>query len=242
MLNALDASNYFQFNISAAQVLGLNNAVYCSELINIEQKAKKKKKIYDGYMLLNRSYIAHRTTLNTTTQYECDASLKKIGLVVIKEDNPDMVQFNYELFVQIVTGEDSKWLKEISKKARTITSSDTKEAKKKKIIEALKNKVDSGNVNIDVALRHWIEVVCERDYMSCDTVLDFQKVLMQYAKVDVKKALRVIEIATSQAWTSCTQAIASYEKEQEVLFKALNQPRVSKIKRGSEKTLGDKVF
>ena len=78
--------------------------------------------------------------------------------------------------------------------------------------------------------------------MSCDTVLDFQKVLMQYAKVDVKKALRVIEIATSQAWTSCTQAIASYEKEQEVLFKALNQPRVSKIKRGSEKTLGDKVF
>lgn len=242
MLNALDASNYFQFNISAAQILGLNNAIYCSELINIEQKAKKKKKIYDGYMLLNRGYIAHRTTLNVALQYECDASLKKIGLVEIKEDNPDMVKFNYEMFVQIVMGEDSKWLKEISKKARTMTPGDAKEAKKKKAMEALKGNVDSGNANVDVALRHWIDVVCEKCYMSCDTILDFQKVLMQYAKVDIKKALRVVEIATSQAWTSCTQAIASYEKEQEVLAKSFNQPRVSEIKRGSRKNLSDEVF
>ena len=242
MLNALDASNYFQFNISAAQILGLYNAIYCSELINIYQKAKKKKKMFGDYFIVNRNYIAHKTTLDVETQYACDSSLKKVGIVDISKDNPDMIKLDYEKFVQIITEEDYKYLKEVSKKARTITPSDAKEAKKKKIVEALQDKIDSGNADVDVALRHWVEVTCEKTFMSCDTVMDFQKVLMQYSKVDIKKALRIVEIATSQAWTSCTQAISSYEKEQEVLTKVNNQPRVTNIRRGSSKNLSDEIY
>ena len=126
MLNALDASNYFQFNISAAQYLGLNNAIYCSELINILQKATKKKKLVDGYIVLNRNYIAHRTTLDVETQYVCDASLKKVGIVTISKENPDKIKLNYERFVEIITGEDSNYLKEIGKKIRTSSQSDAK--------------------------------------------------------------------------------------------------------------------
>jgi len=242
MLNALDASNYFQFNIIAAQILGLNNAIYCSEVINIYQKAKKKKKLYDDFFIVNRNYITHRTTLDITTQYECDASLKKVGIIYISKDNPDMIKLDYEKFVQIVTEEDYKFLKEVTKKARTVTPSEVKEAKKKKTIESLQEKVNSGNANIDMALRHWIEVTCEKTFISNDTVMDFQNVLMQYAKVDTKKALRIIEIATSQAWTSIVQAISSFEKEQEVLNKVNNLPRVSNIKRGSSKNLSKEVY
>lgn len=242
MLIAIDSSNYFQFNISAAQILGLNNAIYCSELINIYQKAEKKKKLYEGFFIINRNYVTKRTTLNLTTQYECDASLSKVGIVVVSKDNPDMIKLDYEKFVQIVTEEDSNYLKEVAKKARTITHSDSKEAKAKRILKALQEKVNSGNTNVDVALKHWIEVTFEKATMSCETVEDFQKLLMQYCKVDIKKALRIIEIATSQAWISCTQAIASFEKEQEVLNKTNNLPRVSSIKRGSLKNLSDKVY
>ena len=242
MLNALDSSNNFQFNIIAAQILGLSNAIYCSELIAIYQKAKKKKKLYGEFFDLNRSYVARMTTLSIDAQYECDSALKKVGVVEISDDSPDRVKFNYERFAQIVTGEDNSFIKDISKKARTPSAGEVKEAKKKRIVEALQNKVSTGNASIDFALRHWIEVTCEKTYMSCDTVTDFQKVLMQYSKVDVKKALRVVEIATSQAWTSCTQAIASYEKELEVLSKALSQPRVSNIRRGSRMNLSDDVY
>ena len=242
MLNALDASNNFQFNITAAQILGLNNAIYCSELINVYQKAKKKKRLYDDFFVLNRAYVAHRTTLSVDAQYECDSALSKVGVVEVSKDSPDKLRFNYDAFAQIVTGEDCNFIKEIASKARKPSASDVKEAKKRKIVEALKAKVSSGNASIDEALRHWVEVTCEKTYMSCDTVMDFQKVLMQYSKVDVSKAMRVVEIATSQAWTSCTQAIASYEKEQEVLSKSLGQPRVSRIRRGSSVNLSDEVY
>lgn len=242
MLNALDSSNYFQFNISAAQILGLNNAIYCSELINIYQKAEKKKKLYDDFFLVNRNYVTKRTTLNLNAQYECDASLSKVGIIIIAKNNQDMLKLDYEKFVQIITGEDTNYLKEVAKKARTITPSDSKEAKAKRILKALQERVNSGNADVDVALRHWIEVTFEKTSMSCETVEDFQKLLIQYCKVDIKKALRIIEIATSQAWTSCTQAIASYEKEQEVLTKVNNLPRVSNIKRGSLKNLSDEIY
>lgn len=242
MLNALDASNNIQFNISAAQILGLHNAIYCSELINIYNKAKKKKKLYEEFFILNRPYVAHRTTLDINTQYECDAALKKIGVVDVNKDNPDMVRFNYDKFAQIIAGDDTKFLNDIAKKAKTSSPSEVKEAKKKKVIEMLQEKVNSGNANVDIALRHWIEVTCEKVYMSTDTIMDFQKVLMQYAKSDLKKAMRVVEIATAQAWTSCVQAIASYEREQEVLMRALNQPRVTHIRKGTQKTLSDEVY
>ena len=242
MLNALDASNYFQFNITAAQILGLANAIYCSELIGIYQKAKKKKKLHNDFFDLNRSYVAHRTTLDLHAQYECDALLSKVGILEVSKDSPDRLKFNYEAFAQIVTGEDNTFLREISKKARTLTPVDAKEAKKKRILEALQSKVSSGNALVDQALRHWIEVTSEKTYMSNDTVLDFQRLLMQYAKVDVKKALRVVEIATSQAWTSCTQAISSFEREQEVMSKALTQPRVSTIRKGSRNSLDEEVY
>lgn len=242
MLNALDSSNYFQFNISAAHILGLNNAIYCSEIIAIYQKAKKKRKIYDEFFDVDRNYIVNRTTLSIQTQYECDSSLKKVGIIEIDEKSPDRIKLDYQKFIQIVTEEDCKFLNEISKKARTKDASEVKEAKKKRIINSLQEKVNSGNIHIDEALKKWIEITCEKSYMSCETVLDFQKVLMQYSKVDVKKALRIVEIATSQAWTSCTQAILSYEKEQEVLSKVLNQPRVTNIRKSSLTNLSDEIF
>lgn len=242
MLKALDSSNYFQFNITAAQILGLNNAIYCSELINIYQKAEKKKKLFNNYFIVKRDYIAKRTTLNSTSQYECDASLKKIGIIKVSKENPDMIKFDYDKFVQIITGEDDASLKEISKMVRKLTTHEIKEAKQKSKKEDLHEFVASGNALIDEKLRNWIDVTCEKTFMSKETILDFQKVLMQYIKVDVKKGLRIVEIATSQAWTSCVQAIASYEKEQEVLTKAMNQPRVTNIKRSSIKNLSDEVF
>lgn len=242
MLNNLDSSNNFQFSIPAAQVLGLSNAIYCSMLASIQSKAERKRKIYDGYFFVNRPYVTNKTTLTMEEQYECDAALAKVGVVRIDGKNPDKLLFDYERFAQVVTGDDGRFLKEIAKKARRSSPSEVREAKKLKTIEVLQNKVSSGNANVDLALRHWIEVTCEKAFMSPDTVLDFQKVLMQYAGVDVRKALRVVEIATSQAWTSITQAISSYEKEKEVLSKAISQPRVSSIKRGSQSSLSNEVY
>lgn len=242
MLNALDSSNFFQFNITAAQILGLNNAIYCSELINISQKASRKGRVSNGFFMLDRDYIAHRTTLDLETQYLCDASLSKVGIVEVSRESHDSVRLDYGRFVQVVTGEDYRTLGEIARKARSVTPADTREAKARKTLRNLQARVNSGNADIDVALRHWIEVTCEKSFMSGDTVDDFQKVLMQYAGVDMKKAMRIVEIATSQAWTSCTKAIASYEREQEALSRANSLPRVSNIRKGSPGNLSDEVY
>lgn len=242
MLNALDSSNYFQYNISAAHILGLTNAIYCSMIINIYQKAKNKKKIYDEFFDVDRNYITSKTTLDLNTQYECDSSLKKIGIIDVDSNSIDRIKLNYSKFLQIITNEDCSFLKEVSKKARTKNPSEVKETKKKRIVKALQEKINSGNGTIDEALHNWVRVVCEKTFMSCETVEDFQKVLMQYAKSDLKKALRIVEIATSQAWTSCVYAISSFEKEQEVLSRSINQPRVTNIRRGSNNSLSKETY
>ena len=76
LINFLSTDNYNSFNIELAHLIGLQEAIYLNELININQKAVRKNKIEDNYFLVDRKYIESRTTLNIDEQREIDQALQ----------------------------------------------------------------------------------------------------------------------------------------------------------------------
>jgi len=243
LLDVVSPGSYLTFNVTIAHVIGLVNAVYCSELLDIYKKARKKKRLDEQqYFVCNRDYIKNRTSIKLDEQYLCDASLSKIGLVTTSKDNPDKIKFDVEQFLKIIAEDDSKVLDNIAKKITMPKNvQDSKALKREKLKLELKNSISVENVKIAEALCSWVDVVFESKNIIVDTVKDFEKTLMQYCKGDVDMALRIIEIARTQTWTSCVYAIENYEKAQQLLSKK-NTVRTTTTKVASRKNLSDKKF
>ena len=242
--DVVSPSSYLTFNVTIAQIIGLTNAVYCAELLDIYAKARKKKKLDENnFFVLNRDYVKSKTSIKVDEQYLCDASLSKVGLITTSEENPDKIKFDVEIFMQIIAEEDSKELNKISKQINLPKNkTDSKKLKKESIKYALLNLLSNDNVNIHKALVEWLESVYdEGKYVIKETVLDFQNTLFKYAGSDVQKALDIIAKATSQGWTNCVYAIDSYEKEQKLLENS-KAVRTTKLKVASSNNLSDKKY
>lgn len=241
--DVVSPASYLTFNVTIAHIIGLVNAVYCSEILDIYNKARKKKKLDDdNFFVLNRDYIKARTSIKVDEQYLCDASLSKVGLVETSTNNPDKIRFDVTRFMQIIAEEDSKVLNQIYKKVTLAKNDkDSKALKKEKLKAQLKDAVSVENLKIANALKEWIDVVFESKNMIPETVQDFQTTLMNYAKTDVEKALRIITIAKVQTWTNCVYAIESYEKEQKVLSNSTST-RTTSFKVASSNNLSDKKY
>ena len=244
LIDVISSSSYLTFNVNVAHVIGLVNAVYCAELLDIYNKARKKKKLDDNnYFIVNRDYVKNRTSIKLDEQYLCDASLSKIGLVITSKENPDKICFDVEQFLKIIAEEDSKTLDTITKKILLPKNKqDAKELRREKKKLELKAAIDVDNVKLTQALNSWIDVVFESKNMIVDTVKDFQKTLMSYCCGDVNKAIEIVNIARLQTWTNCVWAIENYEKAQALLSKDKTKVKTTKPKIASNTNLSNKKF
>ncbi len=223
--DALDTANSIEVNTYAIRLLGLICAIYCAELMTIKFKAKRKSKrkegyiVKDGYMNVDREYIRHRTTICIEDQYKCDSTLKKVGIVDYDVSNPDLIRFNYDTYLQVISNDDCDFLDKVKKKVKVHTSSEVKEINLNKKIESLKNAIVNDNVAITEALNKWIDdvIISEPSKLTPSTIKEFQQTVMKYSKSDVKVALRIIQIATAQKWINPLNAIENYEKEVRLL-------------------------
>ena len=243
LLDLLKSDGYIQFNIILAQILGLEGAVYCSELFNIFSKASKKNKLYDNiYFKIDRKYIFMRTTISIESQLKLDKALISLGLLQKSADNPDIVTIDVNTLVSLMTSEDAKSIQEISNKVSKIIHKDEKETKKTKILEALKDAVICQDYKLETALRDWVEsiYVGKNGYITKKTVEIFQDTLFQYTK-DLSAALKIVEIATIQGYKDCQWAINTYEKDLKLKKQMSNNaPRVTAQNVGV--SLSDKIF
>lgn len=235
-------SSYLTFNVTIAQVLGLVNAVYCAELLDVYSKARRKKKLdEDNYFIVDRDFVKVKTSITVDEQYLCDASLSEINLVTTSPENPNKIKFDVEQFMRIIAEDDSKKLTAIYKKINlTKNQTEAKRLKKSAIKENLKRSIKDDNIQIYNALVDWLDTLFDEKFIKEKTIEDFQTLLYNYCKTDVDKALKIISIAKSQGWTSCVWAIKSYEDEQKILaqnkqmrttqFKVATQDKLSKKK------------
>lgn len=244
LLDVVSPSSYLTFNVNIAHVIGLVNAVYCSELLEIYNKARRKGKLDENnFFIVNRDYVRVRTSIKQDDQYACDASLSSIGIVTTYREGsktfPDKICFDVEQFLKIIAEDDSKVLDTIAKKISLPSNEqETNELKKAKIKQKLKKAINVESLSVREALEDWIDVVFGKQNITIDTIKNFQKLLIDYCDKDMSKAIGIIDRAKSLTSIDCKEVIKGYEEAQELIRKS--RKRNQKI--ATRNNLSDKQF
>lgn len=242
LIDLLNSYNYLMVNMDAIKIFGLNSAVYCSELLNIYKKARMKKRlIEDKYFEVDRKFISEQTSLTEEEQLVCDLNLMKVNIISLyREDNPNIINFNFDLYASLIASEDMKEIEKISKAVKVVSPRGTKAMKKIAVLENLKKTINSGNDELDTALKDWLEAVYTKHGWASKKNIDaFIDALYDYTKGDVSKALEIVKIATLNGWVDCSWAVKSYESKNRP---NPNGPRVTEQRVASEDDLDGEGF
>lgn len=226
--------NLIQFNIQLAHLIGLKAAVYVSEIINIQNKAIRKKKIKDGYFELNRKYLTDRTTLNVTEQKEIEKDLASI-YVIKKDGDSDKISLDVNTLANILITPDDDLKKVVSKVAKL---KDTKQnIKEIKIRQELKNYIDTTNDELRQAYEDWIDSVFDKEgWMSKSAVQQAQKIVDSASDRYLDIALAIVNIASINGYRDMTWAVNAFRKDQSKRYTPIqvNDTVNTKVELGDE--------
>lgn len=236
IVDLLSPANYIMVNRDAIKILGLNTAVYTSELLTIYKKVVNKKKFVndENYFEVDRGYIEKQTSLGVEDQLKCDINLSKVNIVKIDEANPNIIYFDIEVFASVLASEDVKVLNSVSDKVKTANPKGVKSQNKKYIIDALKKSIECKTKDILVKLYEWIDSIYDGGRgLSKAQVKLFKDTLDDYCQDgSIEKAVAIINIAIASGYTNCQWAINIYEKQLRAdsstnVHAAINSGRVS---------------
>jgi len=225
LADLLSPANYIMVNRDAIKILGLNTAVYCSELLTIYKKVVNKKRFVNDekYFEVDRDYIKKQTSLEIEDQLRCDINLAKINIIKIDAENPNVIFFDIEIFSSVLASEDIKLLDNVAKKVKVENPKDGKKADKEYKIQKLKDSIECKTPEILFKLREWVDSIFESGKgMSRAQIRLFKDKLDDYCNGDIEKALGVIDVAITHSYIDCQWAISVYEKNNKVTTKPVN--------------------
>lgn len=217
LTDLLCSDNYANFNIKIAHMIGLHSAIYVNELLNISQKATKKKKLTDDFMTIDRAYIQQRTTLIPDEQVTIDQKLAKIKVIEINPDNPDMVKLNIDTLTNIAIDDDAKLLGKVTKltTVKSVTTPGAKLSMRQRNILALKDSIVCSNEELLQAYKDWVDGVYAnpKGFLSAKAIALFQQGVDNFAKGDLDLALKIVDIATINGYRNVDWAINVFQKD-----------------------------
>ena len=220
LIDLLSTSNYISFNIKVAEILGLKAAIYLAELMNINDKAIRKDKMDESSFILDRDYMAKRTTISVDEQLEIDMNLIKLGILERRDMQRDCLTIHLNILTAIMMTPDESLVGNIKK------ISMPKRTKKENIVNNLKAAVLTTNAELKEAYYEWIDSVIAKDgWMQKPAVTIGQKIVDSYSNHDLDVALCIVNIAAMHGYRDIKWAINVYEKDYRIGFEF--QPIVS---------------
>ena len=213
LINFISTDNYNSFNIELAHLIGLHEAIYLNELININQKAIRKNKVSDDdYFIVDREYIKTRTTIDVDEQKEIDKALEICNIIELKDKN--YIHINLDKLTTMVNDGNEVILKRFVKEVK-----DKKKTTKAEIIrQNLKNNIFTVNEELRNAYCEWIDSVChKRGYMAKKAVIEGQRIIDDFSKHNLDVALKVISIATINSYVDMNWAINNYKQTNKLI-------------------------
>ena len=193
LIDLLSMSNYVSYNVKLANILGLNTAIYISELLNIKDKAMHKNKVRGEYFTVDRKYIQERTTLDEPTQLALEENLLSLGILEKTQGNDNDLSLNVTALTSILMSQDETLLKDISKIVKAKSS--PKRTKSQVIRDNLKENIVTTNEELREAYSEWIDSVYAKEgWMSKKAVVSAQavKVSADSRKIN-KKLVRTVQ-------------------------------------------------
>jgi len=250
LLDLLCTDNYISFNIKVANTMGLHAAIYINELMNISRKAEKKATFTpDGFMIVDRNYIMSRTTLSIEEQSTLDKKIQKVGVIELKEDNPDCLQVHIDILANIIASDEAALLQKVSKMTAVKKNSPGAGiSARQRNIQALKNCIKCSNTELLEAYWDWVDGVYAnpKGFLSKKSIEIFQRGLDDFTKGDLDLALKILEIATINGFRCVDWAIEKFQRDyakdfyRQFIQPAMPVPDVKAPVRSTQ--LSDEVF
>ena len=141
LIDLLSTSNYVSYNIGIANLLGLKMAIYLSEMMNVNGKAIRKRRVDENGFNLDREYIQMRTTITLKEQEELDNQLVRLGVLEIKDKS---LNLDVNKLLGVLISDKKVDIENIKKVVKSIA----KPTKKQCAADAMKN-----NINKEMPLR-----------------------------------------------------------------------------------------
>ena len=246
LIELLSSSNYVNFNIKLAQILGLKSAIYISQIMDINEKAIRKNKVDNNFFTIDRKYVESRTTLTKDEQVAIEKDLLNIGVLEKHAEKRNAISLNITALTSIMMTPDEDLLQDLSSLSKT-----KKKRTKSEIVEdALKDNILTTNVELRDAYYEWIEsVMTKRGMMTKAAVIHAQPTLDKFCDRNLDVALKVLEIASIHGYEDITWAINTYNKEFKINYTVNNNaPRAQACNTKTDMRprvaarMGDEVF
>ena len=229
LIELLSTSNYVSYNVKLAQILGLNTAVYLSELMNVNDKAIRKNKIDNKYLVLSREYITERTTLMEEEQLKIDNNLIKIGILE-KGEKENQLALNISNLTALVMTEDEDVIESI-KKLTKLKNKGSRKTKAEKIKEELRTNVITDNEELKEAYNDWIDAVyAKQGWLSKKAILHAQNVIDTFTNRNLDIALKILDIAAVNGYRDMDWAVTKYKEQYKVSYQFTNNNKSTERK------------
>lgn len=230
----LDLDNTLTINVKAAELLGLNTAVYWSGLTEVLKKVAKKK-TYDenGFFKLDRDYIKSITTLSADQQKECDNILNTVGAVLINPDDTDSLSINVKAIISLIVEEDLDTLKCVKSEAKKRTKAAVKAGKLAGQIEGQWKIITEGieDEALLAAYRRWVEAVITKWGPQTKANLVAFREAIEKSITDKEVYLAVLDYAAVKAYRVAEWAInyvCSHQQERSIVGQKISDGKVGK--------------
>lgn len=214
LIELLSSSNYVNFNVKLAHILGLKPSIYLSQIMDINEKAIRKNKVNENFFTIDRKYVEQRTTLTKDEQLSIEKTLLNIGILKKSSEHRNTISLDVTTLTSIMMTPDEDLIKDISNLS---LSKDTKAKAKAVAIEnALKDNVLTTNVELRDAYYDWIEAVLTKDgYMTKAAVLNAQTEIDRFSCRNLDVALAILKDAANNGYRDITWSINNFIRDQE---------------------------
>lgn len=216
-LDVMSPYNELPINIKLANLLGLKTAAYWAELMNVYAKVINKfldeLEHNEGFFELDRDYITRRTTLPLEEQLEIDAGLERLGVLTHKNENElNWVKLDIEKCCAYLVEDNLDMIRGIQRTAKLNRADQTK-AKKASVRLNLIAALSEPDVDVLETYKAWITSLLEAGKpLTRRAVEIFQNNLNSFTDNKQIK-IRIIEIATTNAYPEFAWAAKIYEKD-----------------------------
>lgn len=185
-----------KFNRRLAKLVGLQTAVYASEILNILFRVRTKK-TYDpeGFWTLDRKYVEERTTISPENQRICDEALKLVG--ILDSEGSNKIRVRVDVLFKILADDTlipPETIMAIQHKVSTPPLSN-----KEKRMFGLKKCITETDNDLKIAYENWVEAIDEKRKVTKPVIQGFINDVNNYT-TDKNKKLEIIHIATQAGW------------------------------------------
>ena len=204
-------SSYGRYNRKFAQIVGLEAAVYWSEILEVLDRVLEKKTFdHDGWFVLNRDYIKKRTTFSEEKQKECEDILSRIEIYQVSPDNENRVRCDVKAFVKIIAEDDIETVKEVKAIAKAATKTAKAESKKANIIAMLVNSL-SESPEVTEKYRQFLEVAYGKGLCQKAKLKNFVDEINQFTSDDSVK-IQLLNIGIDRSYAKAEWIINAYSR------------------------------